>query len=134
MDMTSEMDQAPTTFNRAFAAGDTEPFVGLFAEGTRVLLQEHPALVRRDDIGQMFIELVAMVDTAGFEVDYVIVDFHDDRAYFLATFRDTLRPKDGAPCNLVVGRLVCFWRREEDGTWQVSRLLTGPASADRILS
>lgn len=57
MDMTSEMDQATTTFNRAFAAGDTEPFVGLFAEDTRVLLQEHPALVRRGDIGQMFIEL-----------------------------------------------------------------------------
>lgn len=75
-----------------------------------------------------------MVDTAGFEVDYVIVDFHDDRAYVLTTFCETLRPKDGAPSNLVIGRLVCCWRRGEDGNWQVSRLLTGPASADRILS
>lgn len=97
MDMTSEFDKALTTFNRAFAAGDAEPFIGLFAEDARVLLHEHPALVGRADIGQMFIELFATVDTAGFEVDYNIVDFHDDRAYVLATFRETLRPKDGAP-------------------------------------
>jgi hypothetical protein len=78
MDMTSEFDKALTTFNRDFAAGDAEPFVGLFAVDDRVLLHEHPALVGRADIGQMFIEPFATVDTAGFEVDYDIVDFHDD--------------------------------------------------------
>lgn len=129
-----DLDRALTTFSRAFAAGDAKAFVGLFAEDARALMHEQPALVGRDGIGQMFTELFAMVDTAGFEVDYDIVDLHDDRAYVLATFRETLRPKDGASAIDVDGRIVCFWHREGDGTWKVTRLLTGRASPDRIRS
>ena len=131
---TPEFDQALTTFSRAFAAGDAKAFVELFAEDARALQHEQPALVGRAAIGHMFTELFAMVDTAGFEVDYDIVDLHDDRAYVLATFRETLRPKDGPSAIEVDGRLVCFWHREEDGTWKVTRLLTGRASPDRIRS
>jgi uncharacterized protein (TIGR02246 family) len=124
--------EALSTFSRAFAAGDAEVFVGLFADDARVLLHEQPALVGRAAIGQMFTELFAMIDTGGFEIDYDIVEVHQDRAYVLATFHETLRPKDAAPAIEVDGRLVCFWHRHEDGTWRVTRVLTGRASPDRL--
>lgn len=129
---TSEFDQVLATWTRAFAAGDTEIFIGLFAEDAQALMHEQPALVGKAAIGQMFRQLFAMVDTAGFEVDYDVVDVHCDDAYVLAPFRETLRPKDGGPSIEVDGRLVCFWHR--DGSWKVTRLLTGRSSPERIRS
>lgn len=136
MDMSQSPDfsMALATFTQAFAAGDAEHFVGFFADDARVLLHEQPALVGRAAIGQAFAQLFATVDTGGFEVEYDIGDLHDDRAYVLATFRETLRPRDGAPAIEVDGRLVCFWHREKDGTWKLTRVLTGRASPDRIHS
>ncbi|MDP8957842.1 MAG: SgcJ/EcaC family oxidoreductase [Actinomycetota bacterium] len=134
MSQTPEFHEALTMFSRAFAAGDAEVFVALFADDARVLLHEQSVLVGRAAIGQTFSELFATVDTATFEVDYDIVDVHGDRAYVLATFRETLRPKDGAPAIEVDGRLVCFWHRQEGGTWRVTRVLTGRASPDRLHS
>jgi uncharacterized protein (TIGR02246 family) len=127
-----DFEEALSTFSRAFAAGDAEVFVDPFADDARVLLHEQPPLVGRTAIGQTFTELFATVDTGGFEIDYDIVEVHHDRAYVLATFHETLRTKGGAPAIEVDGRLVCFWHRHEDGTWRVSRVLTGRASPDRL--
>lgn len=127
-----EFDKALATFNLAFAAGDAEVFVHLFADDAQVLLHEQPAVVGRAAIGKMFTELFATVDTSGFEIDYDILDVHADRAYVLAAFRETLRPKQGSPSIEVDGRLVCIWHRGEVGTWLVTRVLTGRASPDRI--
>jgi uncharacterized protein (TIGR02246 family) len=129
----AKFDHALTAFNRPFAAGDAEPFVGLFAEDVRVLLHEHPALVGRAHIGQMFIELFTTVDTAGFEVDHDIVDFHDD-ACVLATFRETLRPKDSAP--RIRRRCAAGVLLAERGRWHLPGESTThrPSLPDRILS
>lgn len=130
----AEFDQALASFSQAFAAGDAETLVGLFAEDAQALQHEEPTLLGQAAIGQMLTELFAMVDTAAFEVDYDIVDVHGDRAYVMAAFRETLRPKDGTAAIEVDGRLVCFWHRETDGTWRVTRLLTSRASPDRLSS
>jgi hypothetical protein len=62
------------------------------------------------------------------------VDLHDDRAYVLAGFTETLRPRDGGPGIEVDGRLVYFWRMEPNGRWTVTRVLTGRVSPDRVAS
>jgi len=128
----TRFDEALATFSRSFATGDGETFVGLFADDAKALLHEEPALEGAAAIREMFMGLFAMVDTAGFEVDYDTIDVQGDRAYVLASFRETLRPKDGTSAIRVDGRLVCFWRRAEDGRWQVTRVLTGRAAPDRI--
>jgi uncharacterized protein (TIGR02246 family) len=126
-------DRALAAFSQAFAAGDAQTFVDLFTEDAKALLHEESALIGRTAIGQMLTELFAMVDTAAFEVDYDIVDVHDDRAYVLATFHETLQPKDGVASAIDVdGRLVYFWKRDENGAWRVARLLTSRASSDRM--
>ncbi len=127
-----EFDRALATFNEAFAAGDAQTLIDLFSEDAKALQHEESALIGRAAIEQMLTDLFALVDTAAFEVDYDTVDVHHDRAYVLATFHETLRPRDGvAPAIDVDGRLVCFWQRDEGGTWRVARLLTSRASPDR---
>ena|GEM_PF-1278228 len=77
-----------------------------------------------------FIELARQ----GFEVDYDVVDVHNDRAYVLAAFREVLRPKADGPATEVDGRIVHVWQREANGTWKVTRVLAGRVSPNRIRS
>jgi hypothetical protein len=52
-----------------------------------------------------------------------LVEVHDDRAYTLSTYTETLVPRGGGPRISVVGRLVTFVRRESDGAWRIAVLM-----------
>lgn len=106
MGKNTRLDEALTTFSRSFATGDGETFVGLFTKDAKALLHEEPALVGAAAIRDMFMRLFAKVDTAGFEVYYDTIDVQGDRAYVLASFRETLRPKDGTSAIRVDGRIL----------------------------
>lgn len=132
MSTTTDFTETLDKFSRAFGSGDSKAFSACFAPDAQVLLHEQAALVGRDVITESFTALFAMIDTSAFEIEYDVVEVHGDRAYVLARFTETLRPRDGSPAIAVDGRLVCFWRREQDGTWKLSRAVTGRASPDRV--
>lgn len=130
MTVDPDFDLALASFNRTFAAGEAAALGEYIAEDAAALMHEQPALVGRAAIEEAFRELFAAVDTSAFEVDYRVVDVHGDRAYVLASFTETLQPKEAGSAISVDGRLVYFWRREADG-WRLTHLLTGRAAPDR---
>lgn len=79
-----------------------------------------------------FASVFASFDTSAYEPRYEMIDVHGDRAYVLASFEEVLRPRDGQPGIRVHGRIVQFWRREEDGEWRVVVLLTARSAPDEL--
>ncbi len=120
-------------FDTAFRAGDARTFEAFFAEDARVFFHERPAIDGRAAIGAVYRSVFDAVDTSAYEADYHSIEVHGDAAYVIADFRETLRPWEAGQSVLVSGRIVLFWRRESDGAWRVTRLLTGRSAPDEEL-
>lgn len=130
------MDQSPDTgvraaldaFDRAFAAGDADAIVELFAEDASLLLLYGPAIRGRATIHAKWAPTFAEWDVSAWATERVVVEVHGDRAYALSTYTETLVHRAGTEqSRLVVGRLVMFLRRVDDGRWQISVALNSHA-------
>ncbi len=117
-------------FDRAFIEGHTEELSTLFANDAQLLLHHQPAIVGRQAITEAWRETFADFDTSAYAPSYETVEVHTDRAYVLGSFTEVLRPRDGGPGLRVIGRIVLFWRREPDGRWRVTRVLTSRSAPD----
>jgi ketosteroid isomerase-like protein len=95
-----------------------------------VLLHEEPALEGLEAIRTSFAELFAAIDTSAFVFKPDVTDVGADRAHVLASFTETLTPRQGGPAIEVNGRIVLFWRLV-DGQWRLIRVLTSRAAPDR---
>ena len=130
------MDQAPDVevsaaldaFDRAFAAGDTDAVVELFAEDASLLLLNGAAIRGRAGIRAQWAPSFAEWDMSAWRTERLVVDVHGDRAYALSTYTETLVHRAGSKqSQLVVGRVVTFLRRADDGRWQITVLLNSHA-------
>jgi ketosteroid isomerase-like protein len=95
-----------------------------------VLLHEEPALEGLEAIRASFAGLFAAIDTSAFVFKPDVTDVGADRAHVLASFTETLTPRQGGPAIEVNGRIVLFWRLV-DGQWRLIRVLTSRAAPDR---
>jgi uncharacterized protein (TIGR02246 family) len=114
------VDGALAAFHAAFAAGDAHGLTKLFTDDARLLLLHNDARESHESIQAAFSRLFEAWDTSSWLVEPVIVDVHDDRAYTLSTYAETLVSRGSEPSRLVVGRLILFLRRDADGAWRVS--------------
>ena len=112
-------------FDRAIRQGDAGNLEAFFAEDARLFWHHEQAIDGRAAIGAAYRDLFDAFDTSDYEPAYDSIEVHGDAAYALAEFRETLRRRQAGPSLLVRGRSVFFWRRESDGAWRVTRLLTG---------
>ena len=121
-------------FDRAFIEGRADELGALFADDAKLLLHHQPAIVGRQSITEAFRDTFAAFDTSAYEPTYDTVEVHKDNAYVLASFTEVLRPREGGPGLAVVGRVVLFWRREPDGVWRTTRVLTSRSAPDEEVS
>ncbi len=130
------MDQSPDVevraaldaFDRAFAAADADAIVELFAEDASLLLLNGPEVRGRAGIHAQWAPTFAVWDMSAWATERVVVDVHGDRAYTLSTYTETLVPRAGTEnSRLVVGRVVMFLRRADDGRWLITVLLNSHA-------
>ena len=137
------MDQSPDievraaldAFDRAFAAGDTDVVVELFAEDASLLLLNVPAIHGRTGIRAQWAPSFATWDMSAWATERVVVDVHGDRAYALSTYTETMVHRAGTEqSRLVVGRVVMFLRRADDGPWQITVLLNSHARPVELLA
>ena len=117
-------------FDRAFIEGHAEELGALFADDAQLLLHYQPAIVGRQAVTEAWRETFAAFDTSAYEPTYETVEVHTDNAYVLASFTEVLRSREGGPGLAVAGRIVLFWRREPDGVWRVTRVLTWRSAPD----
>ncbi len=120
--MTAERDvrAALAEFDRRFAAGDAAGLAELFAADGR-MIQPH----REESVGRAAIEANSrrafdQYDPAAWRTKRRIIDVHGDRAYTLSDYSEILVHRQGGPSLDVLGRLVIFLAREEDGQWRVT--------------
>ena len=112
-------------FDAAFAAGDAEALAARFAVDARLLLLHAEAIEGRDAIRAHWTRLFGQWETGAWRTEPLALDVHGDRAYAIATYTETLVPRDPSlgQRRLVRGRLVRFLRRDDDGRWLVTLAL-----------
>lgn len=123
MDRSADIEVRATldAFDRAFAAGDIDAVVELFAEDVTLLLLYSPAIQGRAAIHAKWAPTFAAWDMSAWATERVVVDVHGDRAYALSTYTETMVHRAATePSRIVVGRLVTFLRREADGRWRIA--------------
>lgn len=120
MSATDDVHRALDEFDRVFALGDADAITALFAPDAQLLLLHREPLVGRPAIRDHWQRFVDRYDPAAWRTEHAIVDVHDDRAYALSTYSETLVPRQPGASILVRGRLILFLRREPDGSWPVT--------------
>lgn len=122
-----EVRAALDAFDRAFAAGDANALVEFFAVDASLLLLYGPAIHGRAGIHAQWTPFFAAWDMSAWATERVIVDVHEDRAYTLSTYTETVVHRAGTePSRLVVGRVVTFLRLV-DGRWLITVLMNSHA-------
>jgi uncharacterized protein (TIGR02246 family) len=107
-------------FDRTFAAGDAAALAELFAVDARLLLLHREPLEGRPAILEHWTRLFADYDPGSWRAEHDIVEIHDDRAYALSLYSETLVDRRGGPSLDVLGRLILFLRRDPDHSWRVA--------------
>jgi uncharacterized protein (TIGR02246 family) len=112
-------------FDAAFASGDAEALAARFTPDARLLLLHAEAIEGRDAIRAHWARLFAQWETGAWRTEPLTLDVHGDHAYAIATYTETLVPRDPSLGHrrLVRGRLVRFLRRDDDGRWRVTLAL-----------
>ena len=111
-------------FDDAFAAGDPDRLAECFSNDAELLLLHRAAIHGREAARENWQQTFGTWDTSAWKTEHQIVDAHGDRAYTLSTYRERLKHRAGIePDQLVVGRLVRFFRREPDGMWRVTLVM-----------
>jgi ketosteroid isomerase-like protein len=125
----AELGEALRAFDETFRRGDLEELARLFAPDIELLVHQQEAIVGKDSAGRAFGRVLEMFDTSDYAPRYDVIEVHGDRAYVLGPFEETLSSRSGEPGIRVHGRVVLFWRRDEEG-WRITRLLTGRSAPD----
>ena len=136
------MDQSPDTevgaaldaFDRAFAAGDIDAIVELFAEDAQLLLLNGPSIHGRAGIHAQWAPTFAAWDMSAWATERLVVDVHGDRAYALSTYTETMVHRAGTEqSRSVSGRVVAFLQRTDDGRWEIAVLMNSHARPVELL-
>jgi len=111
------------TFDTVFAAGDAEGFAALFGEDGQMLLLHSEPIVGRAAIAERWGVFFGRNDTSAWDARTELLEAHEDRAYVLRTYEETLVPRGEGPRIQVHGRLVAFLRRDADDGWRIAMLM-----------
>jgi len=116
----AEIDAARTAFWDAHEQGDASALADLVTDDAVLWA---PGM--EDASGRAFIRtaaegMFAAMSISDFEIESYEVQLHDALAYELATYSETLTPRDGQ-ASVVRGRYLIVWRRDSDGRWRVHR-------------
>lgn len=123
---------AKQSWDRAFAEGRLDDFVGWFAEDARLLINEEPEVVGRDAIRSSFEEVMSRFDTSEMHVHEEVLRVQGSFGHAYHTFQEILRARDGSLAIRVQGRMITFWRQDQEG-WRVTLVLTGRSAPDEAL-
>lgn len=126
-DSADEVRAALGAMDVAFAAGDGDAFGGLFADDGRLFLLYRDEIVGRTAITAFWRESFERFDTSAWRTDHRHVEVHGQQAYAFSTYTETLVPRQAGPSQLVVGRLVSFWRQTPSDGWRIALLMNSHA-------
>ena len=97
MRTTSAVHAALDQFDRTFASGDAAALAALFAVDARLLLLHREPMEGRPAILEHWTRLFAQYDPGSWRAEHRIVQIHDDRAYALSLYAETLVDRRGGP-------------------------------------
>lgn len=128
----AELREAMGALDTAFAEGRLEELTAFIAHDARLLLHHQKAVVGKEAVRASFAAIFAGFDTSAYKPSYEVTAVHGDRAYVIASFEEVLRARAGQPGIQVHGRMVQFWRRDEDREWRIVVLLTARSAPDEL--
>ena len=115
-----DVHDALDRFDRAFTSSDADALTDVFAVDGTMLQPYREPLKGREAIHDHTARTFAEYDPSAWRTEPVLIDVHDDRAYVLSTYSETLVHRGGGESIDIRGRLVLFLRRDADGVWRVT--------------
>jgi ketosteroid isomerase-like protein len=110
-------------YAESVSAGDAESWLALHEPQAYKMPQNEPmfTIASVQDTQQQ--KFNAMQATYNVNMDIEPMDIHveGDIAYAMGTYIIDMKPRGDAPPNLVDGKFLTVFRRQDDGTWKVWR-------------
>lgn len=114
-------------FDRALGGEDADAMTALFADDAQLLFANREAAVGHDAIRGYWSPIFAANVTTDTWTDCPRIELHDDRAYTVCDYAETVRSRVGGDPRRLYGRATFFLRREPDGRWVIAMAMNSPA-------
>ena len=118
----ASIKQLAEDWRSGWIAGDTEFVLSLYAEEPVLMPQGQPAISGKENIRPLYEAVMKEVE---FESQSKVMDVEvsGDLGYFWCDYTLTARPKAGGETIEVAGKYMCIVKRQDDGSWKITRLM-----------
>jgi uncharacterized protein (TIGR02246 family) len=114
--------QLAEDWRSGWIAGDTERVLSLYAEEPVLMPQGQPAISGKENIRPLYEAVMKEVE---FESQYKVMDVEVSGylGYFWCDYTLTATPKAGGETLEVAGKYMCIVKRQDDGSWKITKLM-----------
>ena len=114
--------QLAEDWRSGWLAGDVEFVLSLYAENPVLMPQGQSAIFGKENIRPLYEAVMKEVE---FESQYKVMDVEvsGDLGYFWCSYTLTATPKASGQTFEVTGKYLCIVKRQEDGTWKITKLI-----------
>ena len=114
--------QLAEDWRSGWLAGDVEFVLSLYAENPVLMPQGQLAIFGKENIRPLYEAVMKEVE---FESQYKVMDVEvsGDLGYFWCSYTLTATPKASGQTFEVTGKYLCIVKRQEDGTWKITKLI-----------
>jgi ketosteroid isomerase-like protein len=129
----ASLQRAFAAFERAFTQELATELAELFSADARLMWPGVEDIVGREAIRAALGEFFRETTTLSFLPDRQVIELCGNKAFTIGRFIEDLAPRAGGPALRVHGRLVELWSQMDNGSWQISILLTGRYAENETL-
>ena len=114
--------QLAEDWRSGWIAGDVEFVMSLYAEDPVLMPQGQPAIVGKQNIRPLYEAVMKEVEFDS-KAKVMDVEVSGDLGYFWCSYTLTATPKATGQTFEVPGKYLCIVKRQEDGSWKITKLM-----------
>jgi uncharacterized protein (TIGR02246 family) len=114
--------QLAEDWRSGWLAGDAEFVLSLYAENPVLMPQGQPAILGKENIRPLYEAVMKEVEFKS-QAKVMDVEVSGNLGYFWCSYTLTATPKTGGEPLEVAGKYVCIVKRQDDGSWKITKLI-----------
>jgi uncharacterized protein (TIGR02246 family) len=114
--------QLSEDWRSGWIAGDAELVLSLYAAEPVLMPQGQPAIFDKENIRPLY-EAVMKEMQFRSQSKVMDVEVSGDLGYFWCSYTLTATPKTGGESLEVAGKYLCIVKRQDDGSWKITKLI-----------
>jgi uncharacterized protein (TIGR02246 family) len=114
--------QLAEDWRSGWLAGDVDFVISLYAEDPVLMPSGQPAIFGKENIRPLYKAVMGEVDLKS-QYKVMDVEVSGDLGCFWCSYTLTATPKTGGDSLEVTGKYMCIVKRQDDGSWKISKLM-----------